>query len=148
MKSTIGRGIVGGFLGALVMAVLAYIGSLLGIVPRALLDLLGRMFLMPDAPALPVLLAGLATHVFMGALWGALFAAIFSHGGVRNGVFFAMVPWAGMMVLTFVMSQVDLISLQLTWVVAAVTFLLHVVYGIIIGFWLKRPEPATVLKHA
>lgn len=148
MKNHIKRGIAGGFLGALAMAALAAAGSFLGLVPMAMLEVLGRMFLGNTASLVQVLLAGLATHLVMGAVWGSVFAALYQHGGIRNGILFSMIPWGGMLVITFVMAQVGLISLNLTWLVAAVSLALHLVFGVMLGWWLKRPQPVAVFKHA
>lgn len=148
MKNHIKRGMAGGFLGALVMAALAYVGSFLGLVPMAMLEVPGRMFLGNSASLVQVLPASLATLLSMGTVVGSVFAALYQHGGIRNGLLFSMIPWGGMLVITFVIVQVGLISLNLTWLVAAVSLALHLVFGVMLGWWLKRPQPVAVFKHA
>lgn len=148
MKSPIGRGIVGGLLASILMALLAYAGSVLGLVQRDLPEMLGRMYLPPTVPSSQLMLASLATHCVIAVAWAILFAVIFPSGGIRNGIAYAMVPWAILIAIMFVASKVGLVSVQVTWGVAAITLVLHVVYGSLLGWWLKHPSPATEVSPA
>ncbi len=59
-----------------------------------------------------------------------------------------MVPWAILMAVMFVASKLGLVSVQMTWAVVAITLVLHVVYGSMLGWWLKHPAPAREVSPA
>ena len=139
------KGMIAGFAATVVLSVIMVMAAALGLVPE--LDII--VMLRGILGAGPML--GWMTHILIGVVvWGWLFAALEPRlSGTsywRKGMTFGVGAWLLMMIVFMPMTGTGLFGLELGIAVPITTFLLHVIYGTVLGtvyaeFQLPRLSP-------
>jgi hypothetical protein len=131
VESTIGKGIVAGFVATFVLSVL--------------LDPI-EMFAPSILPASPPV--GWVLHFFVGTVvWGIGFAVLhdFMHGpDWQRGLLFALGAWIVIITGAAVLILAGVIAMELTPVMIVATLVVHVLYGVALGLvygWLLEGSP-------
>lgn len=131
--STIVKGVIAGFAATVVLSALMLMKQAMGLMPE--LDIAQMLTAMLGLPGVAF---GWAMHFGIGSVvWGGLFAIIaprFHAGNVAGGIAFGTVAWLMMMVGIMPMAGAGLFGLQLGILAPIMTFMLHVVYGAILGW--------------
>lgn len=133
VESTIGKGIVAGFVATFALSVL--------------LDPI-ELFAPSILPATPPV--GWVLHFFVGTVvWGIGFAMLhdYMHGpDWQRGLLFALGAWIVVITGAAVLILAGVIAMELTPVMIVATLVVHVLYGVVLGLvyaWLlERPDPA------
>lgn len=129
--NSIGKGIVAGFAATVVLSVLMLIKEAMGVMPQV--DPIGMLSGVVDAPPA----VGWIAHFFIGSIvWGVLFAwieRVLPGPHWVRGIIFAVGAWVLMMILVMPMAGAGLFGMQMGMMASIATFLMHVVYGAVLG---------------
>lgn len=142
--SKIWKGMVAGFAATVVLSALMIMKSAMGLMPELNVIVMLAKMMGAASPA-----AGWLAHFFVGTvLWGALFAWLSPYlpGGSYwvKGVVFAAGAWLLMMIAVMPMAGAGLFGIDLGIMAPIMTFVLHVVFGLVLGsvYGAERPETA------
>jgi len=130
---TLKNGLIGGFVGSAVLAVLFIMKSAMGLVPQMdIIAMLSRMMGMPMA-------VGWIAHFMIGTVvWGGLFALANGviPGGSQTvkGIVLGIVAWLMMMVVVMPMAGAGLFGSAFGMLGAAMPLMLHIIFGAVLGF--------------
>lgn len=131
--STILKGVVAGFTATVVLSALMVMKQAMGLMPE--LDIAQMLTAMLGLPSIAV---GWMMHFVIGTVvWGGLFAIIaprFHLGNVAGGIAFGVAAWLMMMVAIMPMAGAGLFGLQMGILAPIMTFMLHVVFGAVLGW--------------
>lgn len=141
--STIIKGIVAGFVATVVLTVLMMMKKMMGVMPE-----LDPVHMMSEMAALklgvePNMMIGWVMHFMIGAVaWGGAFA-IFNNvlpgaSQVLKGVNLGIAAWFMMMIGPMPMSGAGLFGLNMGVMAPVMTFMLHIVFGVVIGLVYKK----------
>lgn len=134
---TVFEGMLAGFIATAVLSGLMVMKGLMGVMPELdIARMLGGM--MGQGPA-----AGWVAHFAIGTVaWGGLFAVLFSliPGGAPwiKGAVFGLAAWLLMMVMVMPMAGQGLFGMKLGPMAPMMTAVLHVVFGVVLGFVYAR----------
>ncbi|MGE3739721.1 MAG: DUF6789 family protein [Geminicoccaceae bacterium] len=127
------KGLIAGLAATLVLSALMIMKQLMGIMPE--LDIAAMLTSMLG---LPSIVLGWAMHFVIGTVvWGMGYAIVrrFLPGGpVVSGAVFGIGAWVMMMVAVMPMAGAGLFGLELGIMAPVMTFVLHVVFGAVLGF--------------
>lgn len=130
------RGIVAGFGATIVLSVIMVMKGQMGIMPE--LNVAGMLSGMMNAS----LAMGWLAHFMIGTvIWGSLFALVENRlpgGAVMSGVVFSIFAWLLMMVGPMQMAGAGLFGLNLGVMAPMVTLMLHLIWGLVLGFTYER----------
>jgi uncharacterized membrane protein YagU involved in acid resistance len=137
-KMRLGAGIIAGFIATIVLSALMMLKSSMGLMPElnviTMLTHMGAQFAaLPQTPT-----TGWLMHfAICSLLWGALFALTNniwpSSSYTGKGVAFGIVAWVLMMLIPMPMAGAGLFGLNLGIAAPIATFILHVIYGAVLG---------------
>jgi len=142
-------GIGAGFIATLVLSVIMVLKASLGLLPNLNVPemLAGMMGASP--------IAGWIAHFVIGTIfWGLLFVAVPHVTRSRNflikGTAFGVVAWVAMMLIIMPMAGAGLFGLGLGPAAPVMTLILHVVFGVVLGysFFKLRPSGPTPPQSA
>ena len=144
--STIVKGVIAGFAATVVLSALMLMKQAMGLMPE--LDIAQMLTAMLGLPGVAF---GWAMHFVIGSVvWGGLFAIIaprFHGGNVAGGIAFGTAAWLMMMVGIMPMAGAGLFGLQLGILAPIMTFMLHVVFGAVLG-WVFAALSSGEVRHA
>jgi len=136
------RGIIAGFVATAVLSVFMVFKTMMGLMPEV--DIIGMLDGMVEermgATGLPL---GWIIHFGIGSvLWGTAFVLGFDilpkGTEVKKGIIFALLAWLAMMVILLPLAGAGFFGLGLSMIVPVMTFLLHVIFGAVLGFTYKK----------
>jgi hypothetical protein len=137
VESTIGKGIVAGFVATFVLSVL--------------LDPI-ELFAPTILPASPPI--GWVLHFFVGTVvWGIGFSVLHDHlrgAAWQRGLMFALGAWIVVITGAAVLILAHVIAMELTPVMIVATLVVHVLYGVVIGLvygFLLEGAPESAPEH-
>lgn len=136
----ISRGVVAGLVGTVALSVLMVIKSMMGVMPELdVIGMLGGMMHVPPAVAWML-------HFMIGAVWGLLFAVLYSRipgsSAVVKGMVLLTGAWLLMMVMVMPMAGAGLFGVKIGIMAPVVTWVLHLVFGAVMGLAYGRPKSA------
>jgi hypothetical protein len=132
LKSNIVKGIAAGFCATVVLTAVMVIKAYAGIAPEV--NLAALMSGVLNAP----IYVGWGVHFVVGTLiWGPLFAVLAPRipgtTAVIKGVLFAVGAWALMQLVVLPIAGMGLFGIAYGFMATALTFVLHLVYGVVLG---------------
>lgn len=133
-QKNVGKGMVAGFVATVVLSGLMLMKSAMGFMPQLdVVSMISQMMGQPDNPAI-----GWIAHFMIGTvLWGGLFALfinVFRGAPWLRGVELGVTAWLLMMVMVMPMAGAGLFGLKLGMMAPAMTLVLHVIFGAVLGF--------------
>jgi hypothetical protein len=145
LMHNIGKGLVAGFTATIVLSTLMIMKSVMGLMPELnVARMLGNMI--SDGPS-----AGWAAHFVIGTVgWGLLFAwldpYIPGNSYWLRGVVFGIGAWALMMVVVMPMAGAGLFDAKMGIMAPAMTLILHLAFGAVLGgvYGWQRPAAQEV----
>lgn len=139
----VGRGILAGLAGALILSALMVMKSQMGIMPE--LDVIGMISMMMGVSI------GVAwgIHFMIGAVWGVLFGATYpsvpGSNSLAKGSAFLTGAWLLMMVVVMPMAGGGLFGMNLGIMAPVMTLALHLIFGLVMGGTFSRTERVPAL---
>ena len=131
------KGIVAGFAATLVLSMIMVAKGMMGLMPELnVIAMLGSM--MNAAP-----IVGWVIHFMIGMIaWGIGFAIVFNvlpgNSNLSKGINFGLAAWVLMMLVVMPMAGAGVFGLKLGMMTPAMTLMLHVIYGAVLGFVFGR----------
>lgn len=134
------KGVVAGIAGTAALSVLMVMKNLMGVMPELdVIGMLGGMMQVPPAVAWLI-------HFMIGAVWGLLFAVLYRRipggGPVVKGMVLLTGAWLLMMAMVMPMAGAGLFGMKLGMMAPLMTWVLHLVFGAVMGLVYGRPKPA------
>lgn len=134
----ISRGVVAGLVGTAALSLLMVMKSMMGLMPELdVIRMLGEMMQVP-APAAWMI------HFMIGAVWGLSFVLLYRWIPGRSAVVKGMVlltgTWLLMMLMVMPMAGAGLFGMQLGMMAPVMTWMLHLVFGAVMGLVYGRPK--------
>ncbi len=139
------RAMAAGFLATLVLSALMVMKAMMNLMPalNAIHMLTQMSHAMLGTPASPAI--GWMLHFLIGTVsWGTTYAWLkprLSGGPVQHGMIFATGAWLLMMLVVMPMAGAGLFGLRLGWMAPLATWMLHLVYGAVLGSVEARLKP-------
>ena len=139
------RAMVAGFLATVVLSMLMVMKAMMGLMPElnAIRMLTQMSHAMLGTPANP--LVGWVLHFLIGTVsWGTTYAWLkprLAGTAVQRGMLFATGAWLLMMLLVMPMAGAGIFGLRLGIVAPLATWMLHLVYGAVLGALEARLTP-------
>lgn len=129
---TLKNGLIAGFAGSAVLAVVFVMKSAMGIMPQ--MDIIMMLSAMMGMGAA----MGWIAHFAIGTLaWGGLFALANAHipGGtpIGKGIVLGLAAWGVMMVMVMPMAGGGMFGLRFGMMGAAMPLILHIIFGAVLG---------------
>lgn len=134
----ISRGVVAGLIGTAALSVLMVMKNMMGVMPELdVIGMLGGMMHVPPAVAWVI-------HFMIGAVWGLLFAVLYSRipgsSSVVKGMVLLTGAWLLMMVMVMPMAGAGMFGMKLGMMAPVMTWVLHLVFGAVMGLAYGRPK--------
>ncbi len=129
-------GIISGFIATVVLSILMVVKAKMGVMPdlNAIKMLAGMM----GTP----LIMGWVAHFMIGSIiWGVLFALLVDRlpgGIISSAIIFSIGAWFLMMIGPMPMAGEGLFGLHLGVMAPIATLILHIIWGLVLGFSYKR----------
>lgn len=134
--SNLVKGVLAGIVATMVLSVLMLMKNMMGLMPE--LDVI-RMLAGMMGVATGV---AWAIHFMIGAVWGALFALAYrlipGGGAVIKGMVFGTLAWLLMMAMVMPMAGAGLFGMKLGIIAPVMTWVLHLVFGAVLGVVFAR----------
>lgn len=145
--SNISRGMIAGFTATLVLSAIMVMKSMMGLMPQ--LDVIAMLSAMLGTSAV----GGWIAHFVIGTvLFGIAFALLFElipgDSPVIKGVVFAVGAWLIMMIAVMPMAGAGLFGMALGIMAPIMTFMLHLVFGAVLGFTYSQLFTKSAHLHA
>lgn len=140
-------GVRAGLLATLVITVLMLIGKLTGLspVPRPIPVALLAWVLRGAVPRLVLLVLGLLAHFVYGGVAGAVFAGVLRRfANLWSGLAFGVLLWLVMGLYWLPLLHWGAFGNTVNPSVWLATLVLHLVYGLVLGWGVPRMRPASV----
>lgn len=136
----ISKGVVAGLAGTAALSILMVMKSMMGVMPQLdVIGMLGNMMHVPPAVAWVI-------HFMIGAIWGLLFAVLYSRlpGGsaIVKGMVLLTGAWLVMMLMVMPMAGAGVFGMKLGMMAPVMTWVLHLVFGAVMGLVYGRPKLA------
>lgn len=136
----ISRGVVAGLVGTAALSVLMVMKNVMGVMPELdVIGMLGGMMHVPPAVAWVI-------HFMIGAIWGLLFAVLYSRipgsSPIVKGMVLLTGAWVLMMVMVMPMAGAGMFGMKLGMMAPVMTWVLHLVFGAVMGLAYGRPKSA------
>lgn len=131
--SNIGKGLVAGFAGTVVLSALMIVKTMMGLLPEFnVIKILSAQLGQPDQPVY-----GWVAHFLTGTvLWGGLFALLADRlpgSYTVRGILLGVLAWVLMMVIFFPYVGAGLFGMGLGAMVPVATLVLHLIFGAVMG---------------
>lgn len=138
----IAKGMIAGFVATTVLSIMMMVKSKMGVMPELdVIHMLGGMM----GGSLAV---GWIAHFMIGIVgWGAGFAVlnklIPGSNNVVKGIVFGIAAWLMMMIAVMPMAGAGFFGMKMGMMAPVMTFMLHVVYGAVLGtvYTVLKPTP-------
>ncbi len=141
--SKIIKGIIAGFVATIVLTMLMMMKKMMGVMPE-----LDPVHMMADIAAQktgmePNIMIGWAMHFMVGSVaWGSAFAVLNdilpTQSQIKKGIVLGMGAWLMMMIGPMPMSGNGLFGMALGPMAPMMTFMLHIVFGVVLGTVYKK----------
>jgi hypothetical protein len=146
MKDNVIRGIAAGFAATIVISILMVLKDVAGIMPQ--LNLIAVLSGLLDSPAW----VGWIAHFFIGSvIWGGLFGLLATKipGSTvtTKSVLFAIAAWLLMQVVVLPLDGADFFGVRYSFWAPLMTFILHVIYGFVLGTVFARMHGVWHVHH-
>ena len=135
--TNISKGIVAGFAATAALSMIMIAKGIMGLMPQLnVIAMLGSMMNTTTT-------FGWAVHLMIGIIaWGIGFAVAYNilpgRSNLTKGVSFGIAAWLMMMLAIMPMAGAGLFGLKLGMMAPVMTFMLHVIYGAVLGFVFGR----------
>lgn len=130
--SNIVRGLIAGFVATLVLSALMVMKQMIGFMPE--LDVAAMLTSMLSLPSVAF---GWIMHFMIGTIaWGVGYAVLRPYlpgGSIWSGVLFGTAAWLMMMIAVMPMAGAGLFGLQMGVMAPIMTFMLHAIFGAVLG---------------
>lgn len=141
------KGIVAGFAATVVLSMIMVAKGMMGLMPE--LNVIAMLSSMMNTT--PVV--GWVIHLMIGMIaWGIGFAFFLNvlpgDSDLSKGISFGVAAWVLMMVVVMPMADAGLFGLNLGMMAPAMTLMLHVIYGAVLGLVFGRLGTANVATVA
>lgn len=145
--SNASRGMLAGFAATLVLSAIMVMKSMMGLMPQ--LDVSAMLSNMMGSTGT----GGWIAHFLIGTvLFGIAFAILFHRipgdSAVLKGIVFASGAWLIMMIAIMPMAGAGVFGMALGIMAPAMTFMLHVIYGAVLGFTYSHLFVPSAQLHA
>jgi len=132
-------GLVSGLVAVLVKTAANVVFRVIGVLPDEL-DLKNVLLLIdPAASATLAFVVGFVLNVVCGMIISAVFAQIVKRPTPLKGVAFSLVTlWLGLVLIIFPLAGWGILGLNISPILALGTFLLNILYGLIVGVFTQR----------
>ncbi len=140
---SIKNGLIAGFVGSVVLAVMFVMKGMIGILPQMdIIQMLSNMMGMPS-------IMGWVAHFVIGTVvWGGIFAVANNliPGGSQTGkgIVLGIIAWLMMMVAVMPMAGGGFFGLNFGIMGAVLPLVMHIIFGAVLGFVAKFLEQGTV----
>lgn len=136
----VSKGVIAGIAGTAALSILMVMKNLMGVMPELdVIGMLGGMMQVPPAVAWLI-------HFMIGAVWGLLFAVLYRRipggGAIVKGMVLLTGAWLLMMVMVMPMAGAGLFGMKLGMMAPLMTWVLHLVFGAVMGLVYGRPQSA------
>lgn len=135
-RVNIKAGLIAGFMATVVLSIVMIIKAKLGVMPE--LNAIKMLAGMIGAP----LVMGWVAHFVIGTLvWGILFAALVNRlpgSMIVSAIIFSIGAWLLMMVGPMPMAGAGMFGLNLGIMAPIATLMLHLIWGVVLGFTYQR----------
>lgn len=126
------NGIIGGFVGSAVLAVVFVMKNMMGIMPE--MDIIIMLSAMMGMPAI----VGWVAHFMIGSIaWGGIYAlandSIPGGSQLGKGVVVGLAAWVMMMVVVMPMAGGGFFGIKFGMMGIGMTLMLHIVFGAVMG---------------
>lgn len=130
--SNIVPGMIAGFVATLVLSVLMFLKSMMGVMPG--LDVIMMLSQMMGSPSS----MGWIAHFMIGTVvWGIGFAVLYDviPGGsaVMKSIVFGVAAWLIMMIVVMPMAGAGIFGMNLGMMAPVMTLVLHIIFGAVLG---------------
>ena len=136
----VSKGVIAGIAGTAALSILMVMKNLMGVMPE--LDVIGMLGCMMQVPPAVAWLI----HFMIGAVWGLLFAVLYRRipggGAIVKGMVLLTGAWLLMMVMVMPMAGAGLFGMKLGMMAPLMTWVLHLVFGAVMGLVYGRPQSA------
>ena len=145
MNEVAKRGIGYGLLATLMMTVLMVIGTIAGVSPMpAPIPIALARWVLGDVPQPALLVSGMLAHFLYGGVAGAVFALVLKNrAGLWLGIGYGVGLWLIMQIVFLPLLGWGVFGTAITPRIAAATLVLHLIYGGILGWGMRRRASAT-----
>lgn len=129
-------GLISGFIATVVLSILMVAKAKMGVMPD-----LNAIKMLADMMATPLLMGWVAHFMIGTVIWGGLFAVLVDKipGSVlTSAILFSIGAWFMMMIGPMPMAGSGFFGLQLGMMAPVATLMLHIIWGITLGFSYKR----------
>ena len=135
-------GLSAGFITVAITTVLNLATRALGVLPEAMdLKYMAEFMIDPLQRPAAALALGIVVHLIAGSVIGMAYALIVKSLTALSGVLFMLPLWFGMMLVALPLTHRGLFGLSLGPSLAIATFILHVVFGALIGTIAGKMKP-------
>ena len=139
-------GMIAGFAGTVALSVLMIMKSAMGVMPN--LDIIKMLAGMVGAP----IAVGWLAHFTIGTIaWGGAFAVLNDHvpgdNEITKGLVFGVAAWLAMMLAVMPMAGAGFFGLNFGIMAPAMTLVLHLVFGAVMGWTYARLPSEAKLAH-
>ena len=133
-------GLLSGLIAVLVTSAVNLICRLVGVLPDQLdIKYLAELFIDPARLPATAFWVGLVLYIVIGALIGGGFVLLVKRPTPLKGIVFTFaLVWLGLMLVIFPLTERGIFGLNIGWVMPIATFLLNMIYGIILGVFAQR----------
>jgi len=130
---TLKNGLIGGFVGSAVLAVIFLLKSMMAIMPQ--MDVIAMLSMMMGMTAI----MGWVAHFVIGTIaWGGIFAlandSIPGGSQIGKGVVLGIAAWLLMMIAVMPMAGAGFFGMNFGMMGAGMPLVLHIVFGAVMGF--------------
>jgi len=129
-------GVISGFVATVVLSILMVAKAKMGVMPE-----LNAIKMLAGMMGSPLVMGWVAHFVIGTIIWGVLFAVLVNKlpGGVMGGaIIFSIGAWLLMMIGPMPMAGAGLFGLNIGVMAPVATLILHIIWGIVLGFTYKR----------
>ncbi len=147
------RSMIAGFIATVVLSLLMLLKGAMGLMPamNVIAMLAGMAHSMLGLSAVPA--TGWLIHLLIGTvLWGLAFALLYrllpGTTALAKGVSFSVLAWLLMMLIPMPMAGAGLFGLHIGPMVAVMTLVLHLIWGVVLGYGFGKLAPSTAATGA
>jgi len=129
-------GLLSGFTATVVLSILMMMKAKMGVMPE-----LNAIKMLADMMHVPLLMGWVAHFMIGTVVWGLLFSALqkkLPGGLMASAIVFSIIAWVMMMIGPMPISGAGLFGLKLGMMAPVATLMLHLIWGVVLGFTYKR----------
>lgn len=134
------RGFGWGIVATIAMSILMVLGFTMGISPMPIPVAIGGQVLGAGTPSLLLMVLGVLSHLAYGGFWGAVLAALTRPVTIWKGIGLGLLLWLIMQIAVLPFLGWGLFGMTITSAIAVATLVLHLIYGVTLGWLMDRKE--------